>query len=357
VDRAVPQKIFVRAPNWVGDLVMATPAFARIRSRYMGAEIVCGLRRPLQPILAGSKSFDRYLPLAKTRGPLALWRQARLLRAEQFDLAILFTSSLSSVLTVVLAGIPERVGYRRGGTGALLTHSLPLEREKVLRRHGPGRKPRPMIEHWFALLDSLGMPSCPTKPILRVTPDEEARCAELLRRHSIGADDLLVLLNPGASFGPSKLWRSDRFAAVADRLIAQTGARVLCLAGPGEEDLAREVAARSQRGVVAAVDPLVPLDLLKPLARRAALMVTTDTGPRQFAVAFDVPVVVVMGPTDPRFTANDLERTRVIRHDVPCGPCHLKVCPLAHECMEAVSVDEVTAAALALLAGMAKTSS
>jgi heptosyltransferase-2 len=94
----------------------------------------------------------------------------------------------------------------------------------------------------------------------------------------------------------------------------------------------------------------VPLDVLKPLARRASLMVTTDTGPRQFAVAFDVPVVVVMGPTDPRFTANDLERTAVLRHEVPCGPCHLKVCPLDHACMEAITVQEVVDASLRLVA-------
>jgi heptosyltransferase-2 len=67
-------------------------------------------------------------------------------------------------------------------------------------------------------------------------------------------------------------------------------------------------------------------------------------------VAFRVPVVVVMGPTHPGFTAAHLDETEVVRHDVPCGPCHLKVCPLDHRCMTSIEPEEVLERAVALLA-------
>jgi heptosyltransferase-2 len=61
--------------------------------------------------------------------------------------------------------------------------------------------------------------------------------------------------------------------------------------------------------------------------------VTNDTGPRHYAVAFDIPAVVIMGPTDPRYTAANLEKTLVLRQELDCSPCHKKTCPRDHECM------------------------
>ncbi|MCH2376133.1 MAG: lipopolysaccharide heptosyltransferase II, partial [Planctomycetes bacterium] len=75
--------------------------------------------------------------------------------------------------------------------------------------------------------------------------------------------------------------------------------------------------------------------------RDLQLLVTTDAGPRHYAAAFGTPVVTVMGPTDPRYSAVNLERSEVVRHDVPCGPCHLKVCPIDHQCMVGITPEEV----------------
>jgi heptosyltransferase-2 len=77
------------------------------------------------------------------------------------------------------------------------------------------------------------------------------------------------------------------------------------------------------------------------VVERLSLLVTTDTGPRHFAAGLGIPTVVAMGSTHPTWTAWSLERTRVVRHDVPCGPCHLRRCPLDHACMDLVTVDEV----------------
>jgi len=86
---------------------------------------------------------------------------------------------------------------------------------------------------------------------------------------------------------------------------------------------------------------VVPRDLLKSVIAGLDALVTTDTGPRHFAAALDVPVVVVMGPTDPRYTETNLHSTRVLRRDEDCAPCHKKVCDTDHRCMRGVSGDEV----------------
>ena len=93
----------------------------------------------------------------------------------------------------------------------------------------------------------------------------------------------------------------------------------------------------------------VNLELLKPLIQRCQLLVTNDTGPRHYAVAFDIPVVVIMGPTDPRYTNANLEKTIVLRRETECSPCHLKECTLDHRCMTEITPELVLQAGKQLL--------
>jgi heptosyltransferase-2 len=48
-----------------------------------------------------------------------------------------------------------------------------------------------------------------------------------------------------------------------------------------------------------------------------------------------------MGPTDPRYTAANLEKTLVLRQELDCSPCHKKECPRDHECMAMIKPETV----------------
>ena len=342
LDASAIRKAYVRAPNWLGDVIMATPAFARIRSFLIEAEIVCGIKKGHDQVLASSKSFDRILHVSRPRGLRGLLRQASLLRREKFDLAILFPNSISSALVCAVAGIPRRVGYAHGRR-LLITHGARFHggTKGWFKKRGPRRTPVPMIDYWFSLLDELGMPKVGPHPILRITESERSRASELFTHYGIQPGDRLVLLAPTAGFGPSKLWYDDRWAALARALIDEPATRVLVLCGPGEEDVARAIADLARSDRVVATLPPVPLDLMKPLVDRADLMVTTDSGPRHIAVAFDTPCVVLMGSTHPDYTSSNTDFTTVLRHDVDCGPCHLPVCTTDHRCMKLITVEEV----------------
>jgi heptosyltransferase-2 len=96
------------------------------------------------------------------------------------------------------------------------------------------------------------------------------------------------------------------------------------------------------------------LGLLKALVRRSNLVITNDTGPRHFAAAFGVPVVTVFGATDPGWTTIYYPRERIVRVEVPCGPCQRRTCPLPegprhHQCMLKIPPEMVLAAAEELL--------
>ncbi|MBL9076449.1 MAG: lipopolysaccharide heptosyltransferase II [Planctomycetes bacterium] len=350
VDLTRVRRIWLRAPNWLGDFVMATAAFARIRAAFPAAHITVGIRPYLRPLLDGSRLFDAIAETPRAKGVRGLWQQVAAMRAGRFDLAIVLPNSLATGLVPFLAGVPLRLGYQQGRP-LLMNLGRRAERNRHWwqRRRGPSRKPEPMPHYYSALLDVIGLPPGGMHPVLDVTDGQDRWVAEHLRSLGIGDGERLLLLVVGANFGASKLWVPERFGAVAKVFAQKHGLRPLVLVGPAEVELGERIAREGDCLVLSR--PVLPLDKLKALVRRGALMVTGDTGPRHLAVAFDRPVVCLIGPTDANYTNYCLEHTELIRKDLDCVPCQRKVCPLGHHrCMRDITVDEVVAAGERLLA-------
>jgi heptosyltransferase-2 len=95
--------------------------------------------------------------------------------------------------------------------------------------------------------------------------------------------------------------------------------------------------------------PRLSLGLTKACVRRCDLLVTTDSGPRHFAAAFDRPVVTLFGPTHIAWTETYHPRALHLQKPVDCGPCQRRVCPFDHRCMKGLMPHEVLAAADGLL--------
>ncbi len=79
------------------------------------------------------------------------------------------------------------------------------------------------------------------------------------------------------------------------------------------------------------------------------LLIALDSGPRHYAVALNRPVVVLMGPNDPRYTESEYETGKVIREDVECSPCQLKTCPTDRRCMTMITPEKVVQACIDIL--------
>ncbi len=127
---------------------------------------------------------------------------------------------------------------------------------------------------------------------------------------------------------------------------------MLVLCGPAEREAARGIVAKADHPrVFSLADQPVGLGLSKACVRRSALLVTTDSGPRHFAPAFDVPVLTLFGPTHIAWTRTHHPLSLHIFHPVDCGPCQQPVCPKGHHrCMRDLDPDSVYRAATRLLA-------
>ncbi len=325
---------------------MATPALRSIREGNPHADIALLIRPQVRQILAGLPYFDEIIEYDSTaahRGVLHKYRLAKSLSKRGFSLSIIMPNSFSSAALSFMAGIPRRIGYRTDGRRLLLTQSLPAPTDK-------GQVvPMPMVDRYLALCEHLHYPIGSRHTALALANGTRGNVDVLYQRLGVRRDRPLVTMVPGASFGSSKCWPAERFAKVGDALIERHGIELLIVPGPGEEDIARKVEALMEHRPFNCIKEIVSLEALKAIVSDSSLVVTNDTGPRHYAVAFGIPVVVIMGPTDPRYTEYGLEKTRLLRVDLECSPCHLKKCPTDHECMQAITADQVINACEELL--------
>ena len=317
---------------------MATPVFDCLRRNLPEARIVAVMKSSAQGIVRDGPWFDDFVD-GNDKTWAGFWRMRKQLQDIAPDAAILLTNSVRSALTMRLSGVRQIYGHRREWRDLLLTGGPTA--------HPNGENvPIPMGEYYLEICRWLGLelPEQP-KPTLFVGEELQRRGDTLLAEYGIVESDFLIGFNPGASFGSSKCWPAKYFAELAQLCREKLDAKIMLLSGPGEEEIVQAILDGTRADIIDTGPDRVDLELLKPLVKRCNLLITNDTGPRHYAVAFDVPVAVIMGPTDPRWTGANLERTIVVRKELDCSPCHKKVCPRQHECMREIRPAEVFAAA------------
>jgi len=332
-------RVLVVLPNWVGDVVMATPALAALRSGLARAHITSVVKPKLAELLDAQGLFDDVIPRGSGYTLREAFSLARRIRHGRFDAAVLFTNSFGSALTARMAGIHRIAGYRRDMRSFLLTDGIDAPRE------GGRFLPEPMTRYYLRLVRSLGI-EAPDVPVeLTATDAERAHARRLLANADVDPDRPFVVLIPGASFGPSKMWPTPYYARLARMIVDARLAQCLAVLAPDEERLGRELASA---GPVKAL--VTGLGELKGIISFALAVVTNDTGPRHIAAALGTPVVTIIGPTDPRWSQVGYKHEVILARPPECAPCMKPVCRHDHECMTAIKSDEVFEALRGVLA-------
>lgn len=337
-------KILVRVPNWVGDAVMCIPALEAIRARWPDAEIALLGREWVSGLFQGQPWANRVMVFdhkQRHKGFFGLERLAREIRNEHFDTAVLFQNAFQAAWLAWRAGVPQRIGYARDGRSWLLTHAIlvpgpgePLPHEsfyylKLLRRAG-----------WLDQVPKVERIS------IQVAPEALERAEGILEQAGVPSFPrvLRVAIAPGAAYGSAKCWPVERYAALADRLIAEFGADVILFGSAEEREVAAKIAAAMKRPAVQLAGKTRIADL-PPLFASCDLFIGNDSGAMHVAAAVGLPVVAIFGPTDPEGTAPVTPRRTLVQQRVACSPCFLRHCPIDHRCMTRVEVDAVYSAA------------
>ncbi len=339
-----PERIAVFCPNWVGDVVMATPVFLCLRRNFPEADLLGVIRTYARGVIEDGPWFDNILEI-KNKSHRAFFDTVKTLRGIRPDLAVLLPNSFRSAAMAWLGGSKRIVGYRRDVRSLLLSGGPTPQKGK------DGIIPVPMVHYYMELCKYMELDiSDSIKPSLFFSDRLNERANSLLEKYGIQKDKMVIGINPGASFGSSKCWPPENFARLADLFSEKWDCKIILFTGPGEEPIAEAIVDAANVTVINPSSDKVGLALLKPLIKRCGLLVTNDTGTRHYGVALDVPTVVIIGPMDPAYTAANLEKTRVIRKVLDCSPCNQNKCPLEHHaCMMEITPEEVLAESVKLL--------
>jgi heptosyltransferase-2 len=328
-------RLLIRSTNWIGDAVMTTPAVRTIRKGFPNAHISLLAKPWVAPVFENSEHIDRLLIYDgdnRHKGFFGKFHLATDLKGYNFDAAILLQNAFEAAFISFLAGIPLRIGYSRDARRLLLTHAVPCTNE-IKTKH--------QTEYYLNILRGIGIENENRDLYLKLNQSDRFRAEKILSERQVSLDDKIVGINPGATYGPAKQWPADRYARLADRIIAFSGARVIIFGGPGDQRLG-QIISRKMQHLPVDLSGQTSLGEAMALIERCDLFITNDSGLMHVAAALDVPLVAVFGSTNPVATGPMGSKSKVVQADVPCSPCLESECMEGHlKCMDQIDVDQV----------------
>ncbi|MEA3459698.1 MAG: lipopolysaccharide heptosyltransferase II [Chloroflexota bacterium] len=345
---ATPHSILIIKPCCIGDVLLATPVVAALRRAFPEVRLDFAVGPWSRAMVENNPHLDGIVDCGRVGSGPCSWREylhlVRRIRARRYDACFVLDRSPLITLLPFLAGIPQRIGLDSQGRGFSLTVKVPVAGTKH------------EAELYLDALRAVGIEIREPKLEFYSTEEDRHYARNLLEEQQAGSRErIVVVIHPGGGVNPgmsisAKRWPPERFARLADRLIKE-GVQVVLVGGPGDKSISEAVKG-AMHGRVLDLTGELSWGQFGALLEEANLFIGHDTGAMHLAVAVGTPVVAIFGPSDPRMYG-PCGKGVALWHDVGCNPCFVRGrwredC---HEfrCIEAVTVEEVLEAALALL--------
>ena len=334
--------ILIIAPNWIGDAVMTQPLLAKLKKQYPDSPIDVLAGQWVAPIYRACSEVNEVIeaPFEHQQLQWGLRQQlAKHLQTKNYQACFVLPNSFKSALIPWLANIPLRIGYR----GELRFGLINLALSNPSKVNRP-----PMVEHYLALSELLGEQEDAAQtltPVLQVSDTAKQSVEQKLIAGQMDSNSLFVFC-PGAEYGPTKRWPAKHFADLAKALIQEnTKAQIILLGSKGDQAIANEILENSgNHSHIHNWCGLTNLDEAIAVIAKAKAVVSNDSGLMHIAAALKTPQVAIFGSSDPAHTPPLSEKAKVIWLQLPCSPCHKKVCPLGHlQCLNDILPQQVFA--------------
>jgi heptosyltransferase-2 len=348
VEINTPFKILVINLLHLGDLLLTTPVLRALRTHYPQAHIALLADAKLQELVKYNQNIDELLLIDKKGYHNKLSNYFQFIgeiRRKKFDIVINLHENERASCIAAFSGGKKIVGYSTFGLH--LFFDKVIENRKAIKHQ--------VHSHFDVLRETLDITKIDDQG-LEMWLDESAEesadkiwneafpMQSPLKTESVtaGVCVKVVGLNIGASW-PTKCWRKEYFAELADRLLDR-GYGVAYYGGPMDIDIVNETISlmrNKEHVLLKTFAGKMSLLELAALLKKASVLVTNDTGPMHVAVAMKVPVVSIFGPSPVVgfYPYNNI--SVVLKSSVDCHPCGKHTCSKQHECMWQIDVDIV----------------
>ena len=303
-------KILIELPSWLGDTVMATPAIENVINNYKNSDItLIGSIVSIEAFKFHPKITRSYIIEKKYFFIYKFIRQLG-----KFDI---FFSFRSSYRTTLLSFFINSI------------NKYQLKKDKNHNYH--------QVEIYNNFINASLKKNLPaTKLIIK-------NKSKLPHKKS----NLLLGINPGASYGDAKRWSPKEFAKVASSL--SNNYEILIFGGPNEIEIAGDIERFLIRKGVLNYTNLAGKTSISELISYISnldLFITGDSGPMHLAAAFQIPTIAIFGPTRDEETSQWMNfKSVIVKKSLPCQPCMRRKCPLKHNnCMKLIKSDDILSA-------------
>ena len=339
------RRTLIIASQWVGDAILSLPLLADLRRAGRTLDVLA--LPSVAAVYRCSPAVQTVHEVAFARGQLQ-WRLRRRIARDlrgQYEMAVVLPNSLKSALIPWLAGIPLRRGMIGEARYGLINDRRKPPAPPIQRPLHSGRAQRiPMIAHYLQLADH-------PRPLTDIDPlgNDRPRLKLPATVAPPAASGPLLVLCPGAEYGPAKRWPAEYFAQTAAHWLSRSlQHQVIVLGGPKERVLCDAI--REQTLSIMQFPPpagVGPIALsaahgkrISSLAGQTTLLdafgwianadrvISNDSGLMHAAAALDTPVIALFGSTDPVHTPPHSDRAEILHLGLYCSPCFQRDCPL-----------------------------
>jgi 3-deoxy-D-manno-octulosonic-acid transferase len=343
-------KILIVRLSAIGDVIHALPVAYAIKAKFPNAELnwlaedrVAGLIA-LNPyvdkiIVMPRKQWQNIAKRNKWQALKAIFSFLKGLRNYNFDLVLDLHGFFKSALPVGMTKAPLRYGNVSAAEGSTLFYNCKITIPPELTHK--------IDRYLYMTKAALDVNTEQVQFAIEPGPSDKLTVTKLLEDYSLN-DRKFVVINPYTTW-KTKDWMVERYRGLTERIKKELAYDVVFTGGPGDRKGIDAILATISVPVYNLAG-MTNFGELAELYKRAELFIGGDTGPMHLAVAVGLPVVAIMGPTDPRIYGPYGERNIVVMDNhSTCLGCWKRKCPHNRECMNNVSAEQVFAAVQKIL--------
>jgi lipopolysaccharide heptosyltransferase II len=338
-------RILIIRTDRIGDVVLSTPVITATRKAFPRAYIAVMVSPQTKEIVIDNPYINEVIVYDKKVKHRSIFQTlcfAKWLRSKIFDLALILHSTTRVNVITFLAGIPHRVGYKRGKMDFLLTHGFEYKK-RLGEKHE--------AEYSLDILRSIGIDAEMSSLVMSFSSENERKIEYLLQQNGLKEGEKIIVLHPDASC-PSKMWPLENFARLADDLKDKFAVRIALVSSPEHVKIGEKVRDLMKHSPIFLCGE-TSLGDLAALFKRTTLFISNDSGPVHIAAAIGAPVISIFGRNEKGLSPTRWrplgDKSVVLHKDVGCIKCLAHNCKRDFLCLKSIRVDEVAEKAGELL--------
>lgn len=329
-----PKRILVVKLDHLGDVLLATPVFSNLRQAYPDAELHALTGTWSRVVLERHPDVNKVLEynspvFCRTGRSTSLretFRRYKQLRHQKYDMLVALRSDWRAICFALLRVTPKRLDR------ATLQVANKLGFPQFTGIHETTRN--------LDVLQKAGVPTPIQTTIFSVAAEDEKWASDFLEALQIDKERPLIAIHPGSPI-PIKRWMPERYAELADWLIARKRAQILFVGVEDEIPIITDIQGlmRAETNNVAGKTSLTQL---ASILQTCSVFIGNDSGPMHLAAAVGIPTIGLYGPGDPTRFGPVGTMCQTIRRKTDCPPCPETTCRFgADGCMSAIRVTDV----------------